>query len=225
MLLAPLAALPLAIVAAGVGWLAGLTAWPSPLPGLLVVAALALGTRALHLDGLADTVDGLGSGREAVRALEIMRRGDIGPMGVTAVVLVLGAQAVAASNLVRSPLDAVLLMTAIAVSRSSLLIGCRVGVPAARPRGLGSTVAGSVSGPVGMAVGGVAAVALVGAVVVTGHLWWAGVASVAVGALVAAAVVRLAVRRLGGITGDILGAIVELTLTVLLLGVTMAPAA
>lgn len=223
MLLAPLAVLPLAAVAALIGWLAGPTAWPAPLPGLLLVAALALGTRALHLDGLADTVDGLGSGRDRERALDIMRRGDIGPMGVIAVVLVVGVQSVAASALLDSISGAVLLMVAIAASRSSLLIGCRVGVPAARTGGLGSAVAGSVSMPLGIGVGGIAAAILVGAVIGSGRPWWTGAIAVIAAALVAFALVRLAIRRLGGITGDVLGATVELTFTVLLLGVTVVP--
>ena len=49
-----------------------------------MVAVLAFGTRAMHLDGLADTVDGLGSGWDRERALAIMARGDVGPMGVVA---------------------------------------------------------------------------------------------------------------------------------------------
>lgn len=217
MLLAPLAVLPLAAVAAGIGWLASLTAWPTPLPGLLVVAVLALGTRALHLDGLADTVDGLGSGRERERALEIMRHGDIGPMGVIAIVLTLGVQSVAAGALADSLSGAVLLMIVIAVSRTSLLIGCRTGVPAARSGGLGSAVAGSVSLPVVVGAGGATAVLLIGAVLLSGRPWWAGMVGAAMAALITSAVVRRAVRRLGGITGDILGALVEsMTLGVLL---------
>ena len=217
MILAPLAVLPLAVVAAGLGWLAGRTGWPPLLAGLVVVAVLALGTRALHLDGLADTVDGLGSGRERERALEIMRRGDVGPMGVVALLLVLGGQASAASVLVASVGGATLLAVLIAASRTALLVGCRTGVPAARPGGLGAAVAGSVT-PVLLVVLGTATTAVV---VVTGLLvgatWWRGLATMLVGAVVAYAVVRLAVRRLGGITGDVLGAVVELTLVALLL--------
>ena len=95
MIIAPLAVLPVAL---GRGdRRAGWPRWPAgPVwcVGLSVVAVLAVGTRALHLDGLADTVDGFGSGWDRERALAVMRRGDIGPMGVTALVLVLGLQAV-----------------------------------------------------------------------------------------------------------------------------------
>ena len=61
--------------------------------GLLVVTVLALGSRAMHLDGLADTVDGLGSGWDRKRALQVMRLGDIGAMGAVALVIVIGLQA------------------------------------------------------------------------------------------------------------------------------------
>ena len=223
MTLAPLAVLPLAVVAATLGWLAGRTGWPTLLAGLVVVAVLALGTRALHLDGLADTVDGLGSGRDRERSLEIMRRGDVGPMGVIALLLVLGGQAAAASVLVADLEGAALLVTVIAASRTALLVGCRVGVPAARAGGLGSAVAGSVTTLV--LVGGWA---VTGAVVTVlamqaGLAWWIGLLTTVLGAAVAYGVVRIAVRRLGGITGDVLGACVELTLLALLLAATAAP--
>jgi len=221
MALAPLAALPLALVASGLGWLAGRTGWPPLLAGLVVVAALAVGTRALHLDGLADTVDGLGSGQERDRALEIMRRGDVGPMGVVALLLVLGGQASAMSALTTDVGSAGLLVALIVGSRSALTIGCRAGVPAARPGGLGSAVAGSVTIPVliiSWALTGAVVVLLAGPADVA---WWIGLLATVLGAAVAYGVVRLAVRRLGGITGDVLGAAVELTLLTMLLTATV----
>ena len=221
MILAPLAVLPLAVTAAGAGWLAARTAWPPLLAGLVVVAVLALGTRALHLDGLADTVDGLGSGRERERALEIMRRGDVGPMGVIALVLVLGGQAAAASALVSDVDGAALLVVLIAASRTALLIGCRTGVPAARSGGLGAAVAGSVTLLLLVASWTVTTTTVVVTALLAGSPWWSGLTTMLVGAAVAYAVVRLAVRRFGGITGDVLGACVELTLLALLLTATL----
>lgn len=217
MALAPLAVLPLAVVAAALGWSAGRTGWPPLLAGIVVVAVLALGTRALHLDGLADTVDGLGSGRDRERALDIMRRGDVGPMGVVALLLVLGGQAAAASVLVADVRHAALLIALIATSRAALLIGCRAGVPAARPGGLGSAVAGSVSVPVLIVTWALTGAVVVGVGVLVGTPWWSGPAAVLVGAAVASGVVRVAAHRLGGITGDVLGAAVELTLLAMLL--------
>lgn len=221
MLLAPLVVLPLALLAGAAGWLSGLTQWPALLSGIVVVGALALGSRALHLDGLADTVDGLGSGRDRERALQIMRTGDIGPMGVVALILVLGGQAVAASALVDSWSDALLMVILIAVSRSSLLIACRSSVPAAREDGLGAVVAGTV-GTAGAIESGLVGLGLVvlGAVV-AGRPWWLGVVAVLAGAVVAYGIVARCVSRLGGITGDVLGATVELTLLTLLLVVTV----
>ncbi len=221
MTLAPLAVLPLAVLAAGAGRLAALSSWPPLLAGLVVVGVLAVGTRALHLDGLADTVDGLGSGRDAEGALAIMRRGDVGPMGVVALLLVLGGQAVAASALLESTRGAGLLVVVIAASRVALLVGCRAGVPAARPGGLGATVAGTVAPPVLLAGGVITAVAVATSTAAAGRAWWAGVAAAPVAALIAYGIVRRAVRRFGGITGDVLGALVEISLLTLLLLTTL----
>jgi len=221
MALAPLAVLPLAVVAAALGRLAGRTGWPPLLAGLVVVAVLALGTRALHLDGLADTVDGLGSGRDRERSLEIMRRGDVGPMGVVALLLVLGGQAAAASVLVSDVDGAALLVVLIAASRTALSIGCRAGVPAARAGGLGSAVAGSVTPLVLVGSWALTGAVVVSLAVLAGVGWWIGLMATVIGAGVAYGVVRLAVRRLGGITGDVLGAVVELTLLAMLLATTV----
>jgi len=64
---------------------------------VLVLATLAAVTGAMHLDGLADTADGIGSRRPAEEALTIMKRSDIGPMGVAALVLVLLTDAAVAT--------------------------------------------------------------------------------------------------------------------------------
>ena len=212
MIFAPVAVVPLAAIAVGAGWLGRLAGWPSLVTGLLVVAALALGTRALHLDGLADTTDGLGSGRAPERALEIMRRGDIGPMGVVALVLVLGLQAAAAGSLLGRGAWLALGLV-ICGSRLALVVSCASGVPAARPDGLGAAVAGTVPRTVAIAEWAVLGVVL--ALVV--RPWWLGAVLALTGLLTAILLTADVVRRLGGITGDTLGFAIELTLTVLLL--------
>ena len=89
-----MAALPVLGLLLGLaaGAVAGLLGWlTSPLLGAVVgLALLAWLTGALHLDGVADTADGLGSRKPADEALAIMRRSDIGPMGVVVLVFVLG---------------------------------------------------------------------------------------------------------------------------------------
>ena len=67
-------------------------------PPAVTVAAGALLTRGLHLDGLADTVDALGSYRTGAAALEIMKKPDIGPFGVAAIALTLLIQAAALTD-------------------------------------------------------------------------------------------------------------------------------
>ena len=99
MALAPAVGVLLGAVLAGV-----LLSWP-PLvappwsPPALTVGVGALLTRGLHLDGLADTVDALGSYRRGAAALEIMKKPDVGPFGVVALVVVLLVQAAALAEL------------------------------------------------------------------------------------------------------------------------------
>ena len=112
----------------------------------LAVAALALLTRGLHLDGLADLADGLGSGQPAARTLDIMRRSDIGPFGIVTLVLTLVIQvgALAHAEAAGDGRGPAALIAAAVTGRLALTWACRRGVAAARPSGLGAMVAGTV---------------------------------------------------------------------------------
>jgi adenosylcobinamide-GDP ribazoletransferase len=201
---------------------------PPLLAAALVVALLAWLTRAIHLDGLADTADGLGSGRPREQTLEIMRRGDVGPFGVVTLLLALLVQVAALADLVAAGVGVVALVAALVVSRLALPLICSRGVPAARQDGLGAVVAGSV-GRGGLLLSG--GLTLVVAVVAVGLAAGVGVTvspappalspSVVLGALAvgvlalgsAGLVAVRAVRSLGGVTGDVLGAAVEAAFT------------
>src|SRR5579859_4119934 len=145
MLYAPAAGVLLGAVSAGA---LAVTAWAAgALPAATVaVAVLALLTRGLHLDGLADLADGLGSGKPAEQALEIMRRSDIGPMGVVTIVLALLIQvaALARATSISRWHGAAAVLAAVLAGRLAMTWACREGVPAARPGGLGAMVAGTV---------------------------------------------------------------------------------
>ncbi len=187
----------------------------------------------MHLDGLADTADGLGSGKPADQALQVMRQGDVGPFGVVTLVLVLLVQVLALADLVAAGVGAAGLLLALVASRASLPLLCSRGVPAARGDGLGHLVAGSVSRlqlTLAAALAILLVVAALGVAALgaagnhpggTGLAVPAGVASAA-GLATAAALGHHAVRRLGGITGDVLGAGVESTFTVTLVVLAVA---
>ncbi|MFI6923597.1 adenosylcobinamide-GDP ribazoletransferase [Nonomuraea spiralis] len=181
---------------------------PLLLPGPpLLGAALALGllavlTRGLHLDGLADLADGLGSGKPAAAALDIMKKSDIGPFGVMTLVITLLVQAAALTGTGYAAL-----VTACVAGRLALTWACRASVPAARPGGLGAMVAGTVSDLAAWLTTLAALVVTAGVGLATGT--WVPPFALAAGLVAALLLLRHARRRLGGITGDVLGALVE----------------
>jgi adenosylcobinamide-GDP ribazoletransferase len=183
----------------------------------LAVAALALLTGGLHLDGLADTADGFGSRRPANEALDIMRRSDTGPMGVAALTFTLLVQVTSLASLRPGWLSAAALSTAVITSRVAVLLGS--GSPAARPGGFGALIAGTTS----RGARWTAAVVLLGIVGAAGAaaggapLAARGLAAAVSGLAVAAVVRRSACRRLGGMTGDVFGALIEISAATVLL--------
>lgn len=220
MLLAPLAVVPLGLLVAMV-CLAGRELALAPLAvAVAAVAALALGSRAFHLDGLADTADGLTASYDRERSLAVMRTGDVGPAGAGALVLVLGMQVAALAAVLPLEHGPWLAGILVVVSRGAVAITCLRGVPGARNEGLGATYVGTVH----PALATVAWVLLTGLVVggflLVGEPWWRGVVSAAAALAVIGVLVQRAVKRLGGVTGDVFGAAVEVSLAVLLLSAT-----
>jgi len=210
----PVTGAALGALTAGVAW--GATevfGAGSALPGLLAVTVLLAATRGLHVDGLSDTIDGLGCYGPPARALAVMRDGSAGPLGVAAVVLVLGLSAFSFSALMTDPggwRGALAVAVAVLCGRVAVVIGCRRGIPAASGSTLGALVAGSQ--PPAVLLGWTAAVA--GAAVPITTSGWPGPLAAIAGLLCAAMFINHCVRRFGGITGDVLGAAVEVATTV-----------
>ncbi|MGW0145116.1 adenosylcobinamide-GDP ribazoletransferase [Streptomyces sp. NPDC004822] len=188
-------------------------------PLLAAVAAAAVPavlTRGLHLDGLADTADGLGSGKPAEDALRIMKQSDIGPFGVITLLFVLLAQVAALARLYGDSWARGALATVVAAvtARLALTLAARAGVPPARPEGLGAAVAGVV--PARAAAGVAAAVTVVaaaaGALLGADDVVRTGVAVLAALGC-AELLLRHCVRRFGGVTGDVFGGLAETAAT------------
>ena len=185
----------------GAVWWGAAAIWPLPVAGTLaVVADLGL-TGMLHLDGLADSADALLPPVSRERRLEIMRDPRSGAFGVVAVVVVLLLRFSVFASLTPTRTTMFALAGIWAMSRAAMAVtACTVAY--ARPQGLASAFLGA--SPTAIVVLGVALSFVLAGIGTEPHL--RGVLAVAGGALAAAAVVAFAHAKVGGFTGDVLGA-------------------
>jgi len=194
------------------------------LAAALSIGALALLTRGLHLDGLADTADGLGSRAPAQRALAIMRQSDIGPFGVVAVVCVVlvdvaALDAAIGTDVWRAPAA---LAVAAATGRIAVVLACGTDVSAARPDGFGALVAGSVRPVVGAGLTGVVLAGGAGVAAAAGAPVAGWVVAQLAALMFTVGFRAVCVRRLGGVTGDVFGALIEVTTAATLVGIALS---
>lgn len=202
-----------------VGWVVGLIGalalagalalWPPIVAAVLCTVVTVLVTGAFHEDGLADVVDGLGGSASRERALEIMKDSRIGAFGAIALVLALGLKfALLATLAAQGALTAcAVVLAAHVLSRLAPLAVMRAAPYVGGEGGKAKPLADAVSGAsVGIAV--LWSLPAAGLLVVVGGL--NGAVALVAAALVALFMVRLLRRRLGGFTGDGLGATQQL---------------
>jgi cobalamin 5'-phosphate synthase/cobalamin synthase len=181
----------------GTAWRGAVELWPAPVAAALVVALDLACTGLLHVDGLVDSADGLLPHLERERRLEVMQEPTVGAFGVVVAGAVLLLRW---SALASMPADIWLLAGLWCLSRTAMAAVMDT-LPYARGDGLARAFAGDGRLPF-LALGGFAGVACVA--VASG---WPALVIVLAAAVAVAGVATLAARRLGGYTGDVLGAV------------------
>ncbi|SFS64252.1 adenosylcobinamide-GDP ribazoletransferase [Marininema halotolerans] len=185
--------------------------FPPAVTGMLVVTGWVFLTGGLHLDGLMDTADGLGSHRDREEMLAIMKDSRTGAMGVLAAIVVLGLKVVCLASFATG--EWVPLIVAPIIGRMALLAGIKC-FPYLREKGLGSQLGAGIPQWAWM-------ISLVfGAVVVSAIAGGRGMILLLGAGCFFFFLAYGMVKRLGGLTGDSYGALAEgIETMVLLLGV------
>jgi adenosylcobinamide-GDP ribazoletransferase len=205
----PLAGLAIGLILALFDLIAS-AVWTPVVAGILDVVLLAAVTGAFHLDGLADTADGLYGHREREKALAIMKDSRVGAMGLAVVACVLLVKGAAMGSIAHTRFLALMIVPAYA--RSAMMVGIRF-LPYAR----GEEGTGSAFFETPLSAKDFKFVAA--PVVLSLFLGWRGLLLNLFFALATIAMIRLYRKKLAGITGDLLGAMTETVEAILFLAV------
>ena len=198
----PLVGLVIGLLLAFVYYLLSLL-FPKPLVLWLTIGLLAFLTRGLHLDGFADTMDGLASGGTRERILEVMRDSRIGAFGVISLILLIGAKYIALDQILNPSLPYSLILMAV-LGRNAMVLVCYRSPYARSDGGLAKPFTENL-GAREMVLSLVSAFGislfLIG---VKGIVVFLGIGLFSLGYRF------FFIKKLGGVTGDILGAANEL---------------
>lgn len=212
----PLAGAVIGAALAGIAWLLQQvygTQAAALLPAALLLAAWATLTGALHLDGWADCCDALFVPISRERRLEIMKDPRLGGFGATGLILLLMVKLAALQGIATSPAALPALVAIPALARWAAVLAAR-SYPSARPGGMGDYFRRGLGRREVLFATATAAVA-------AAPLLWRGALLWAAAGVALLALARLARGRLGGLTGDVYGAIVELAETAALVAAAL----
>lgn len=185
---------------------------PAPVTAALALSTAIIITGGMHEDGLSDSADGLWGGWEKARRLEIMKDSRIGAYGVLALILSVGLRGICLALLIASPLWLIALLVPATVSRAALVVVMHI-LPNARDTGLSHAV----GRPSGKAAGVAIGLAALCALLVAGGL---AISLCLIATLATLACIAIARRKIGGQTGDILGATQQVTEIAMLVTLT-----
>ncbi|WP_428543578.1 adenosylcobinamide-GDP ribazoletransferase [Profundibacter sp.] len=208
----PLVGLIVGALAASIGWLALELGLSAQITAALVITAQVVMTGAMHEDGLADTFDGLWGGWDMDRRLEIMKDSQIGTYGVIALVMSLLLRWSAITVLIHIGALFMALIATATLSRMPMVL-IMATLPHARDGGLSASV-----GRVGKDTAGVAlGLALLACFIAPVT---ASIIALIAASIAASIIALIALRKIGGQTGDILGASQQLAEIAVLLTFT-----
>ncbi|MEP3047511.1 MAG: adenosylcobinamide-GDP ribazoletransferase [Roseibium sp.] len=219
---APLAGAFIALPAAGIGMLLGFTQLPPLVVSVIVVFILVVTTGALHEDGLSDLADGFFGGSTSEKRLEIMKDSRIGAFGAIALVLGILLRVALLSTLWQrfGPADGALLFLSSEVLSRALMVWQWQSLRLARPEGLAARFGKPDMQTVKQAL-------IVMAILMVPAALMLSLSSLSLGLILASAIAfgtgQLAIQKIGGATGDVLGAIQQLSSLGFLLGLLMVP--